>query len=112
MKKRFVSLGEGVNVGMSAAVRFGDYVAVSGQVAMDEADQLIAKNDFAAQAEQCFANLARVLEQAGGCLADVGDADDLSRGPRVCVHLPCHPRTAFPNRSARHDDGNRPDAAP
>jgi enamine deaminase RidA (YjgF/YER057c/UK114 family) len=71
MDKRFISLGEGVNVGMSAAVRFGDCIAVSGQVAMDEAGQLVGKDDFAAQAEQCFANLARVLEQAGGTLADV-----------------------------------------
>jgi enamine deaminase RidA (YjgF/YER057c/UK114 family) len=71
MEKRIVSLGEGVDVGMSAAVRFGDCIAVSGQVAMDEAGQLVGKDDFAAQAEQCFANLARVLEQAGGRLVDV-----------------------------------------
>jgi enamine deaminase RidA (YjgF/YER057c/UK114 family) len=71
MDRHFVSLGEGVNVGMSAAVRFGDCIAVSGQVAMDEVGQLVGKDDFAAQAEQCFANLARVLEQAGGSLADV-----------------------------------------
>jgi enamine deaminase RidA (YjgF/YER057c/UK114 family) len=71
MEKRIVSLGEGVDVGMSAAVRFGDCIAVSGQVAMDEAGQLVGKDDFAAQAEQCFTNLARVLEQAGGRLVDV-----------------------------------------
>lgn len=71
MDKQFVSLGEGVDVGMSAAVRFGDCIAVSGQVAMDEHGVLIGKDDFAAQAEQCFANIARVLAQAKGSLRDV-----------------------------------------
>lgn len=71
MNKQFVSLGEGMNVGMSAAVRFGDCIAVSGQVALDEHGALVGKDDFAAQAEQCFANLARVLAQAGGSLRDV-----------------------------------------
>jgi enamine deaminase RidA (YjgF/YER057c/UK114 family) len=71
MDKRFVSLGEGVKAGMSAAVRFGDCIAVSGQVAMDETGQLVGKDNFAAQAEQCFANLVRVLGQAGGSLTDV-----------------------------------------
>jgi enamine deaminase RidA (YjgF/YER057c/UK114 family) len=71
MDKRFFGLSEGVNVGMSAAVHFGDCIAVSGQVAMDETGQIVGKDDFAAQAEQCFVNLARVLERAGASLADV-----------------------------------------
>jgi enamine deaminase RidA (YjgF/YER057c/UK114 family) len=72
MDKQFFGLGEGVpNVGMSAAVRFGDLVAVSGQVAMSETGELVGAGDFAAQAEQCFANLARVLRQAGSSLEDV-----------------------------------------
>jgi enamine deaminase RidA (YjgF/YER057c/UK114 family) len=72
MEKQFVSLGEGAgNVGMSAAVRFGDCIAVSGQVAMNDAGEIVGKGDFDAQIEQCFANLASVLDQAGGCLADV-----------------------------------------
>jgi enamine deaminase RidA (YjgF/YER057c/UK114 family) len=71
MDKHFVSLGEGIDVGMSAAVRFGDCIAVSGQVAMDERGALVGQGDFAAQAEQCFANLAKVLARAGGALEDV-----------------------------------------
>ena len=72
MDKQFVSLGEGAgNVGMSAAVRFGACIAVSGQVAMTETGELVGKDDFDAQIEQCFANLASVLSQAGGSLADV-----------------------------------------
>ncbi|MCB2076792.1 MAG: RidA family protein [Novosphingobium sp.] len=72
MEKRFVGLGEGAgNVGMSAAVRFGDMIAVSGQVALDGTGNIVGRGDFGAQVEQCFANLATVLEQAGGALGDV-----------------------------------------
>ena len=71
MEKEFVPLGGGANVGMSAAVRFGDCIAVSGQVAMNEAGELVGKDNFEVQIEQCFANLASVLAQAGGTLSDV-----------------------------------------
>ena len=65
-------LGENVpNVGMSAAVRFGEIIAISGQVALNKEGELIGKGDFAAQAEQCFANLAAVLKRAGSSLRDV-----------------------------------------
>lgn len=72
MEREHFPIGDGtVNVGMSAAVRFGDMIAVSGQVALDDKGELVGKDDFAAQAEQCFANLAAVLEKAGGSLSDV-----------------------------------------
>ena len=61
MDKRCIPIGDGtVKVGMSAAVRFGDMIAVSGQVAMDGEGRLVGKDDFPAQAEQCFANPLRV----------------------------------------------------
>jgi enamine deaminase RidA (YjgF/YER057c/UK114 family) len=56
--------------GMSQAVDCGDQVIVSGQVAWQDG-RLIGGDDAEAQAEQCFANLARVLEAAGLGLADV-----------------------------------------
>ena len=72
MDKIHIGLGENAPpVGMSAAVRFGELIAVSGQVAMNERGELVGRGDFAAQAEQCFANIARVLAQAGGSLKDV-----------------------------------------
>jgi 2-iminobutanoate/2-iminopropanoate deaminase len=72
MDKRFVDLpGDGASTGMSAAVRFGDLIAVSGQVSMDRSGQIVGKDDFDAQIEQCFANLAYTLEAAGGSLKDV-----------------------------------------
>lgn len=72
MHKQFISLGEGKpNVGMSAAVRCGDWITVSGQVATGPDGTLVGDGDFDAQAEQCFANLAHILAQAGAQLADV-----------------------------------------
>jgi 2-iminobutanoate/2-iminopropanoate deaminase len=72
MEKLFIGLGEGrPHVGMSAAVRWGDCVAVSGQVATNERGEFVGEGDFEAQAEQCFANLARILGEAGAQLADV-----------------------------------------
>lgn len=56
--------------GMSQAVRRGDVVVVSGQVALGP-DGLVGDGDAAAQAAQCFANLRAVLEAAGSSLASV-----------------------------------------
>jgi enamine deaminase RidA (YjgF/YER057c/UK114 family) len=55
----------------SQAVRDGLFVFVSGQVAVDEAGQLVGEGDCGAQTEQCFRNLERVLGQLGAGLADI-----------------------------------------
>jgi enamine deaminase RidA (YjgF/YER057c/UK114 family) len=57
--------------GMSQAVRVGDQVHVSGQVAFDEHGEIVGPGDPAAQAEQCFRNLRAVLAAAGAGPADV-----------------------------------------
>lgn len=44
---------------------------VSGQVPEDEEGRLVGAGDFEAQARQVFRNLQRVVEEAGGSLADV-----------------------------------------
>ena len=46
-------------------------VWVSGQLAIDERDELVGKGDAAAQTEQCLRNIQRCLDQLGGSLADV-----------------------------------------
>ena len=46
-------------------------VYVSGQLAMNEQNQLVGKDDVAAQTEQVLKNIQRSLEQLGGSLADV-----------------------------------------
>jgi enamine deaminase RidA (YjgF/YER057c/UK114 family) len=49
----------------------GRLVAVSGQVAFDEHNQIVGKGDPAAQARQVFENLRRCLIAAGTTFADV-----------------------------------------
>ena len=46
----------------------GRIIFISGQTALDRDDNLVGKNDFVAQAEQVFGNLAVAL-QARGCTA-------------------------------------------
>jgi 2-iminobutanoate/2-iminopropanoate deaminase len=46
-------------------------VWVSGQLAIDERDELVGKGDAGAQTEQCLRNIQRCLDQLGGSLADV-----------------------------------------
>ena len=54
--------------GYSQAVRIGDVVFVAGQVAWDEHGKVIGGTDARRQAEQAFANVRRVLEEAGTSL--------------------------------------------
>jgi len=67
------SLPEGADreVGYAFGVQVGDTVWVSGQVAKNERNELVGADDPAAQAEQCFRNVAAILAEAGGTLADV-----------------------------------------
>ena len=58
--------------GYSHAVRMGDLIFVSGQVATSPAGELVGKGDIRAQTEQVFANLRAVLEAAGSGLDQVG----------------------------------------
>ncbi len=53
------------------AVRYGNLLFVSGQVALDEKGQVVGVGDVAAQAEKALANLGRVLAAAGASAADV-----------------------------------------
>lgn len=55
----------------SQAVRCGNSVYLSGQVALDPATQALVEGDVEVQIRQVFANLAAVAEAAGGTLANV-----------------------------------------
>lgn len=57
--------------GMSQAVLAGDFLMISGQVALGEDASLVGDGDPFAQAEQCFANLRTVLEAAGMTIHNV-----------------------------------------
>jgi enamine deaminase RidA (YjgF/YER057c/UK114 family) len=52
-------------------IALGRLLFVAGQVALDENGQLVGGDDAAAQAHQVLANLKRVIESAGGTMADV-----------------------------------------
>lgn len=49
----------------------GRLVSISGQIALDEAGQLVGRDDPEAQARQVFENLRRCLAAAGATFADV-----------------------------------------
>ncbi len=57
--------------GYSHAVRAGDTIYVSGQVALNHEGHLMGKGDVEQQAVQVFENLKGVLESAGASLEDV-----------------------------------------
>ena len=58
------------DIGYSRAVVDGEWVFVSGTTGFDYATMTIS-DDVAAQAEQCLANIAHALAQAGASFADV-----------------------------------------
>lgn len=57
-------------LGYSQAVRVGDVLYVSGQVAVDERGEVVGRGDIRAHVEQVFKNLKRVIE-AGGSRLDL-----------------------------------------
>jgi enamine deaminase RidA (YjgF/YER057c/UK114 family) len=71
-ERRLISSGSSFEAvaGYSRAVVEGDYVHVSGTTGFDYATMTIDP-DPAAQARQCFRNIAAALEQAGCSLDDI-----------------------------------------
>lgn len=55
----------------SQAVRVGDTVYLSGQIALDPASGVLVQGDVAAQARRVFDNMTAVCEAAGGSLAQI-----------------------------------------
>jgi 2-iminobutanoate/2-iminopropanoate deaminase len=55
----------------SPAIRSGDLIYLSGQVAQDATSGKLIAGDVRAQTEQIFSNLSAVLEAAGKNLSDV-----------------------------------------
>jgi reactive intermediate/imine deaminase len=60
----------GMKLPFSKAIRAGDFVFVSGQMATDASGRLIAGN-MDAQARQVFGNIEAILAEAGCTMADV-----------------------------------------
>ncbi|MDQ1050379.1 RidA family protein [Streptomyces sp. V4I2] len=51
--------------GYSQAIRSGELIHISGQLAFDEAGEFLHAGDFAAQLKQTYANTDKVLEHYG-----------------------------------------------
>src|SRR5215213_3732703 len=58
-------------VGISRAVRAGNFIAVAGTAPLDAEGRTVGPGDAAAQARRCFEIVARALEDLGAGLADV-----------------------------------------
>lgn len=57
--------------GYSHALQVDNTLYISGQIPLDRDMQVVGKNDMAAQTEQVYGNLQRVLEDAGGTMEDI-----------------------------------------
>jgi 2-iminobutanoate/2-iminopropanoate deaminase len=55
----------------SQAIRFGNLVFVSGQIAVDPETNEVVQGGIAEQTERALANVAAILEEAGTTLANV-----------------------------------------
>ena len=55
----------------SLAIRYGDFLFVSGQIAIDPQTANIIEGDIEAQTEQVLKNIAAIIEAAGMSLQDV-----------------------------------------
>ena len=69
-----VALNQGAGLtfpGMSQAVRAGNLVILSGQVALDESGAVVGLGDAEVQAERCFLNIEQLLQLAGASIHDV-----------------------------------------
>jgi reactive intermediate/imine deaminase len=71
MTTEIEAIGPSPQLAFSQAVRAGDTLYVSGQIAIGADGSLVGAGDARRQAEQCFDNLEAVLRAAGMRLDDV-----------------------------------------
>ena len=106
MKKQIIKTSEApAAIGTySQAVRVGDTVYLSGQIALDPASGEMVAGEVGAQIERVFRNLAAVAKAAGGSLADVVKLNvfltDLTNFPLVNETMARHFREPYPARAA------------
>jgi reactive intermediate/imine deaminase len=53
---------------MSQGIRIGEFVYVSGQIALDPDGKVIGEGDMKAQSQRVFDNIDAILKQAGGSM--------------------------------------------
>ncbi len=54
-------------------VRVGNLITLSGQVSLDEHEEVVAPGDLVGQARQAYANVARTLDKLGAGMGDIVD---------------------------------------
>lgn len=88
----------------SQAVQAGDTVYISGQIPLDPATMQIVSEDFEAQAQQVFRNLAAVAEAAGTTLQSAVKLTifltDLSQFATVNAVMSAYFEEPYPARAA------------
>ena len=91
----------------SQAVRVGNVVYLSGQIALDPASGQLVDGGFEAQVDRAFRNLEAVAEAAGGSLSDVAKLTlfltDLAHFPKVNEIMQSRFAQPFPARSTVGD---------
>lgn len=87
----------------SQAVRVGNLVFLSGQLALDPDSGQLVDGGIEAQAERAFRNLRAVIEASGGTVADVVKLTlfltDLGDFPKVNEIMQSHFAQPYPARS-------------
>lgn len=57
--------------GIAQGYRYGNLIVLSGQIAMTDVGEMVGEGDMAAQAEQAFANIQAILNEAGSKLRNI-----------------------------------------
>lgn len=87
----------------SQAVRVGNTVYLSGQIALDPASGQLVSGGFDAEVDQVFRNMKAVVEAAGASLADVVKLTlfltDLTHFPQVNQIMQTYFAAPYPARS-------------
>ena len=70
---------------LSQAVKAGDWLYISGQVALDPGGNVVGRGNMRAQSQRVFENIEAILQQAGGALDNLvritAYLTDMSRYP-------------------------------
>jgi enamine deaminase RidA (YjgF/YER057c/UK114 family) len=53
------------------AIRAGNTIYLSGQIALGENGEVVGEGDLVAQAKQCFENIKAILKREGGSMSDI-----------------------------------------
>lgn len=87
----------------SQAVKCGNTVYLSGQIALDPVSMTLVSDDFAEQAAQVFVNLQAVANAAGGSLANIVKltiyVTDLAQFPSLNEVMASYFAAPYPARS-------------